>query len=47
MLILDHLYEHLPSPPFSDQDKEATAETIYHYVWQQSAAGHYPWSRAA
>jgi type I restriction enzyme R subunit len=39
--ILDILYNHLPSPPFTDEDKEEVAKSIYQHVWQQSVSGHY------
>jgi type I restriction enzyme R subunit len=37
--ILDQLYAFLPTPPFTDIDKETAAEQIFQHVWQQSAAG--------
>ena len=39
--ILDSLYNHLPSPPFTDEDKEEVANSIYQHVWQQTVSGHY------
>ena len=38
VFILDHLFKVLPSPPFSDDDKQAVAKRVYQHVWQQSAA---------
>jgi len=35
--ILDYLYIQLPTPPFSEEDKQAAAERVYLHVWQQSA----------
>jgi type I restriction enzyme R subunit len=34
--ILDHLFEVLPNPPFSDEDRQAAAERVYWHVWRQS-----------
>jgi type I restriction enzyme R subunit len=39
VLILDSLTTMLPTPPFTDGDKEAAAKRIYQHVWQQSASG--------
>lgn len=38
-LILDHLFTALPSPAFTDADKQLAAKQIYDLVWQQSASG--------
>ena len=40
VLILGHVFETLPTPPFSDAEKTVIAKQVYHHVWQQSAAGH-------
>ncbi len=45
--ILDHLFQVLPSPPFTDEDKQAAAERVYQHVWQQSAGGHFAEREAA
>jgi type I restriction enzyme R subunit len=37
--ILDNIYMHLPSPPFSDEDKQEAANMVYQHVWQQSVSG--------
>ena len=37
--ILDNLYMHLPSPPFTEADKQEAAKRIYQHVWRQSASG--------
>ena len=42
VFILDHLYQLLPSPSFSDEDKAEAAKKVYRFVWQQSASGMYP-----
>ncbi|MHC1745177.1 MAG: type I restriction endonuclease subunit R [Syntrophobacteraceae bacterium] len=39
VFILDHLFEALPTPPFSDTDKEETARRVYEFVVPQSASG--------
>ncbi len=41
VLILDSLCTALPTPPFTEAEKEAAAKRIYHHVWQQSASGHF------
>ena len=45
--ILDHLFHVLPSPPFTDEEKQAVAKKVYEHVWQQSAAGEFERSRVA
>jgi type I restriction enzyme R subunit len=37
--ILDNLYMHLPSPPFTEEDKQQAAKMVYQHVWQQSVIG--------
>jgi len=37
--ILDELWRLLPTPPFSDDDKQLAAARVYEFVWQRSAAG--------
>lgn len=37
--ILDRLYVHLPSPPFTDAEKQEAAKMVYQHVWQQSVGG--------
>jgi type I restriction enzyme R subunit len=41
VFILDHLYQALPTPPFTADEKEAVAEHVYQHVWQQSAGGYF------
>jgi type I restriction enzyme R subunit len=41
VFILDHLYQALPTPPFTAEEKEAVAEQAYQHVWQQSAGGYF------
>ena len=38
-MILDQLYMALPTPPFTDAEKQAAAHEVYQFVWQQSASG--------
>jgi type I restriction enzyme R subunit len=37
IFILDHLYQMLPSPPFTEDDKHAAAKEVYSFVWNTSA----------
>ena len=39
VFILDHVFELLPSPPFSDDEKQVIAKLAYQHVWQQSVGG--------
>lgn len=39
VFILDHLFSALPDPPFTDAEKQESANKIYDFVWQQSVAG--------
>lgn len=41
VFILDHVFSALPSPPFTDGEKQEAAKQIYQHVWQQSASGHF------
>ena len=34
--ILDHLYEVLPTPPFTDDEQQLAAKRVYQHFWQQS-----------
>ena len=36
--ILDHVYQTLPEPPYTPEDKAQLAQLVYRHVWQQSAA---------
>lgn len=36
--ILDHLYNNLPSPAFTEEDLQNVARRIYEHIWQQSIA---------
>jgi type I restriction enzyme R subunit len=37
VFILDHLFPLLPSPPFTDADKQTVAREVYGYIWNSSA----------
>lgn len=39
VFILDHVYQALPDPPYTEDDKRAAANLVYRHVWQQSATG--------
>ena len=36
--ILDHLFQVLPTPPFTNDEKQFAAKKVYQHIWQQSAA---------
>jgi type I restriction enzyme R subunit len=37
VFILDHIYQMLPSPPFTEHDKQTVASDVYSYVWSTSS----------
>lgn len=37
--ILDRIYQELPEPPYTSDDKQHVADLVYQHVWQQSLAG--------
>ena len=37
--ILDHVYQTLPEPPYTPDDKQQVAELVYRHIWQQSVGG--------
>ena len=39
--ILDHIYQTLPEPPYTADDKEMVANLVFRHVWQQSVSGRY------
>lgn len=47
VFILDNLYRLLPTPPFSEEEKQIAARRVYQYVWQQSLSGLFPVADAA
>jgi type I restriction enzyme R subunit len=36
--ILDHVFLNLPSPPFTEAEKQEVAKRVYQHIWQQSVA---------
>jgi len=40
VFILDHLFETLPTPPFTTDEKQGIAQRVYQHIWQQSASGY-------
>ena len=34
--ILDHVYQALPEPPYTPDDKAQVAQLVYRHIWQQS-----------
>ena len=45
--ILDQLFQVLPDPPFTDEEKQVVAKRVYEHVWQQSAGGQFGAGEAA
>ena len=41
VFILDQLYQMLPSPPFTEDDKQAAAKEVYSFIWNTSASSGY------
>ena len=39
--IMDYLYEALPEPPFTEQDKAMAAKEVFQHVWQQGKSGEF------
>jgi type I restriction enzyme R subunit len=39
VFILDHVYQALPEPPYTAEDKKEVAALVYRHIWQQSASG--------
>ena len=37
--ILDSVYQELPEPPYTADDKQALAALVYRHIWQQEVAG--------
>jgi len=47
VFILDHVFQALPTPPFTPEEKEAAAKRAYRHIWQQSTSGLFPKRKAA
>ncbi len=41
VFILDRVYDSLPTPPFTAEEKKAAAAQVYAHVWQQAVSGHF------
>ena len=39
VFILDEFFGGLPTPPFSVEEKEQVARSVYAHVWQQAVRG--------
>lgn len=39
VFILDQIYSDLPSPPYTEEDKESLAAGVYAHVWQRAVRG--------
>jgi type I restriction enzyme R subunit len=39
VFILDHVFQELPTPPFTSEEKQAVSRRVYQHIWQQSARG--------
>ena len=39
VFILNHLWESLPRPPFTEEETESVANRVYDYLWQRTASG--------
>ncbi len=40
VFILDRLYQELPTPPFTGQEINASADRVFQYAWSQAASGY-------
>ncbi|HEY4080849.1 MAG TPA: type I restriction endonuclease subunit R [Burkholderiaceae bacterium] len=40
--ILDRVYQELPDPPYTSDEKQKLAELVYRHIWQQSVGGQLP-----
>ncbi|HEY7297386.1 MAG TPA: hypothetical protein VH684_05550 [Xanthobacteraceae bacterium] len=41
VFILDQVLTALPTPPFTDDEKQAVAGNVYAHVWQQAMSGEF------
>ena len=41
VFILDEIFKSLPSPPFTEEEKNAAASNIYDHIWQQAVRGEF------
>ena len=45
VFILDEVFASLPTPPFSVEEKEQVAKSVYIHVWQQALRGDFSSNR--
>jgi type I restriction enzyme, R subunit len=45
--ILDYVFQELPTPPFTEDEKQEIAKVAYQHVWQQSVGGSFPSATAS
>ncbi len=45
VFILNQVFANLPTPPFSEEEKQAVANEVYDHIWQQAVSGEF--ARAA
>ena len=45
VLILNKVHASLPTPPFTDGEKQVVADNVYAHIWQQAVSGEF--ARAA
>ena len=41
IFILDEIFKSLPSPPFTEEEKNAAASNVYDHIWQQAVKGEF------
>ena len=46
-LILNRVYESLPTPPYTDAEKESVALRAFQHIFSKSQSGQFPKSQAA
>jgi type I restriction enzyme R subunit len=39
VFVLNHLWQSLPRPPFTEEETESVANRVYDYLWQRTASG--------
>jgi len=45
VLILDHIFSALPTPPFTEDEKHLVSKRVYQHVWQKYTSGHFAANR--
>ncbi len=38
---MDEVYKNLPTPAFTDEEKELISSNVYAHVWRQAIGGHF------